>query len=231
MLGRLLRAWDARPGPSVVAVTSDHGEAFGEHGEESHGLFVYDTTLRVPLVLRGAGLPAARRVADRVSLADLPTTLAELAGAEAMEGRSLARFTTPESERTRSAALRRDAGAAPRLRLERAAELAGGPLQVHPRAAARALRPHGRPWRDAQPRGDEPGASHRGSPPRSTRSWFDWATRRAGAGRIPRPPSGCARSDTCRARKAAARARIRRTGSRWRVSSRGPSGRSRRRRS
>jgi arylsulfatase A-like enzyme len=103
MLGRLLRAWDARPGPSVVAVTSDHGEAFGGHGEESHGLFVYDTTLRVPLVLRGAGLPAARRVAARVSLADLPTTVAELAGAEAMEGLSLARFTTPESERTAAA--------------------------------------------------------------------------------------------------------------------------------
>jgi arylsulfatase A-like enzyme len=92
MLGRLLRAWDARPGPSVVALTSDHGEAFGEHGEESHGLFVYDTTLRVPLVLRGPSLPAGRRVAARVSLADLPATLASLAGAEAMEGRSLARF-------------------------------------------------------------------------------------------------------------------------------------------
>jgi tetratricopeptide (TPR) repeat protein len=92
MLGRLLRAWDARPGPSVVALTSDHGEAFGEHGEESHGLFVYDTTLRVPLVLRGPGLPAGRRVGARVSLADLPATLASLAGAEAIEGRSLARF-------------------------------------------------------------------------------------------------------------------------------------------
>jgi arylsulfatase A-like enzyme len=91
MLGRLLDAWDARPGPSVVAVTSDHGEAFGEHGEESHGLFVYDTTLRVPLVVRGAGRSAPRRVAASVGLADVAATLAELAGAEALPGQGLLR--------------------------------------------------------------------------------------------------------------------------------------------
>jgi arylsulfatase A-like enzyme len=90
MLGRLLESWSARPGPSFVAVTSDHGEAFGERGEESHGLFVYDTTLRVPLVLKGPGVPAGRRVKAPVSLKDLPATLAELAGAGQMKGRSLA---------------------------------------------------------------------------------------------------------------------------------------------
>jgi arylsulfatase A-like enzyme len=95
MLGRLLRVWDSRPEPSVVAVTSDHGEAFGEHGEESHGLFVYDTTLRVPLVLRGAGLPQARRVAERVTIADVAATLAGLAGAEPPPGTSLMRFASP----------------------------------------------------------------------------------------------------------------------------------------
>jgi len=94
MLGRLLRGWDARPEASVVAVTSDHGEAFGEHGEESHGLFVYDTTLRVPLVLRGASLPKSRRVAERVSIADLAATLAGLAGAEPPPGISLMRLAS-----------------------------------------------------------------------------------------------------------------------------------------
>ena len=92
MLGRLLPAWDARPGPAVVALASDHGEAFGEHGEMSHGLFVYDTTLRVPLLLRGAGVPSARRVAQAIGLVDLAATLADLAGAEALPGASLMRF-------------------------------------------------------------------------------------------------------------------------------------------
>jgi arylsulfatase A-like enzyme len=79
-LGTLLAAWDPRPGPSVVALAADHGEAFGEHGEESHSLFVYDTTLRVPLILRGRGLPRGRRVAAAVGITDLGATLLELAG-------------------------------------------------------------------------------------------------------------------------------------------------------
>ncbi len=95
MLGRLLEAWERRSGPSVVAVTSDHGEAFGEHGEVSHGLFVYDTTLHVPLVLRGAGVVSARRIAQRVGIVDLAATLADLAGASAMPGTSLKRFLQP----------------------------------------------------------------------------------------------------------------------------------------
>jgi arylsulfatase A-like enzyme len=95
MLGRLLAAWDARPAPAVVALASDHGEAFGEHGELSHGLFVYDTTLRVPLLLRGAGVPSARRVPQAIGLVDLAATLAELAGAEALPGASLMRLLEP----------------------------------------------------------------------------------------------------------------------------------------
>ena len=64
--GPLLAAWDARPGPALTVLAADHGEAFGEHGEESHSLFVYDTTLRVPLILRGTGLPAGVRVKGAV---------------------------------------------------------------------------------------------------------------------------------------------------------------------
>jgi choline-sulfatase len=92
MVGRLLETWRARPGPSLEVVTSDHGEAFGERGEESHGLFVYDTTLRVPLLLRGSGLPAGLRPSQPVSLRDLPATLAAWAGAGGLPGRSLDRF-------------------------------------------------------------------------------------------------------------------------------------------
>jgi arylsulfatase A-like enzyme len=89
-LGRLLEAWDRRAGASVVAVTSDHGEAFGEHGEESHSLFLYDTTLHVPLALRGAGVAAGRSLATPVGLEDLAATLlARLGPGPTLPGRDL----------------------------------------------------------------------------------------------------------------------------------------------
>ncbi len=95
-LGRLFAAWDARSTAWVTAVASDHGEAFGEHAEESHGLFVYDTTLHVPLLLRGKGVAAGLRVATPVGLADLAATLTDLAGAPFAQGKSLARFWRPK---------------------------------------------------------------------------------------------------------------------------------------
>ena len=41
--------------PTVVIVTGDHGEALGDHGEQSHGLFAYESTLRVPLIVAEVG--------------------------------------------------------------------------------------------------------------------------------------------------------------------------------
>jgi len=61
--------------------TSDHGEAFGEHGKFYHGNSVYDEELHVPLVIRGPGIQAGRRVEHTVALFDLNPTLAEFAGA------------------------------------------------------------------------------------------------------------------------------------------------------
>ncbi|MED5371516.1 MAG: sulfatase-like hydrolase/transferase [Myxococcota bacterium] len=51
-LGRLLEAAQAKAGPGglAVIVVADHGEAFGEHDETGHGLFVYDSTMRIPFV-------------------------------------------------------------------------------------------------------------------------------------------------------------------------------------
>ena len=69
---------DARE-TTLVAVTADHGEAFGEHGEIAHSIFVYDTTLRVPLVLAGPGVEQ-RRIDAPVSLVDVAPTLASLLG-------------------------------------------------------------------------------------------------------------------------------------------------------
>jgi arylsulfatase A-like enzyme/Tfp pilus assembly protein PilF len=69
---------------SVIAIAADHGEAFGEHGEERHGMFLYDETIHVPLLLK---LPAERlggkRVEERVALAEVAPTLLEAAGVSA----------------------------------------------------------------------------------------------------------------------------------------------------
>jgi arylsulfatase A-like enzyme len=87
----LLQAWDARVAPSLVILTADHGEAFGEHGEVSHSLFVYDTTLRVPLILRGEGATRGRRVSAAVGITDLGATVLAVAGGSGptLPGRSL----------------------------------------------------------------------------------------------------------------------------------------------
>jgi tetratricopeptide (TPR) repeat protein len=77
-VGRLLEAVD--PERSLVVVASDHGEALGDHGEPTHGLFLYESTVRVPLIVTGPFDPA---VVDRVvGLVDLKPTLEFLVGFE-----------------------------------------------------------------------------------------------------------------------------------------------------
>lgn len=76
-LGRVIAAAQARAaGRVVVAVTGDHGEALGDHGERTHGFFVYQSTLRVPMVLAGTGVPIGRRPGVARSVDLLPTILA-----------------------------------------------------------------------------------------------------------------------------------------------------------
>jgi arylsulfatase A-like enzyme len=62
-----------------LVFTSDHGEAFMEHGELYHAGRVYDEQLRIPLLVRGPGIEPEKR-GGLVSLADVTPTLAELAG-------------------------------------------------------------------------------------------------------------------------------------------------------
>ncbi|MEB2344987.1 MAG: sulfatase-like hydrolase/transferase [Deltaproteobacteria bacterium] len=87
-VGRLLDAVAARwpDGATLVAVTSDHGESLGEHGEDSHSFTLYDATQRVPLLLRGPGLPAGVTVAPVVRLADVAPTLLAALGASPLPG-------------------------------------------------------------------------------------------------------------------------------------------------
>lgn len=66
---------------TIVIVTSDHGEHFGEHGLRDHGNSLYRAVLHVPLVLRLPGrAEAGAKVAVPVSLADLPATVLDLVG-------------------------------------------------------------------------------------------------------------------------------------------------------
>jgi choline-sulfatase len=67
-------------GQALLVVTSDHGEGLGDHGEALHGFFTYQTTLRVPLILRGPGLARGKRLSGLIGLVDLFPTLLDLAG-------------------------------------------------------------------------------------------------------------------------------------------------------
>ncbi|MBL8842828.1 MAG: sulfatase-like hydrolase/transferase [Planctomycetes bacterium] len=78
-LGRLLAAFAAAGRQVATVVTADHGESFGAHGEESHGIFVYDATARVPLIVHAPGRVADERCAAPVSVADIARTLLDLA--------------------------------------------------------------------------------------------------------------------------------------------------------
>jgi arylsulfatase A-like enzyme/Tfp pilus assembly protein PilF len=71
---------------TLLVVTSDHGEGLGEHGERTHGMFAYETTLRVPLIFSWEGVLPPRRVASRVRLLDVAPTLLELSGLEPLPG-------------------------------------------------------------------------------------------------------------------------------------------------
>lgn len=91
-LGRLFAQL---PEDATILVVGDHGEAFGEGGEEEHGLLLTDGVLRVPLILAGPGVPV-EVVEAPVSLADIAPTIRRLAGLPegATDGRDL--FDTSE---------------------------------------------------------------------------------------------------------------------------------------
>ena len=83
-VGRLLARLDARglTGRTVVVVAGDHGEGLGDHGESTHGMLAYDSTLRVPLFVRAPSLTPAT-VDVPVSLADVAVSVLQLSGARA----------------------------------------------------------------------------------------------------------------------------------------------------
>lgn len=78
---------------TLIAVAADHGESLGDHGELTHSIFLYDSTIHVPLLLKLPGnRSAGQRVSATASLVDLAPTLIDSLGQApppAMQGRSL----------------------------------------------------------------------------------------------------------------------------------------------
>jgi arylsulfatase A-like enzyme/Flp pilus assembly protein TadD len=81
---------------TLIVIAADHGESLGAHGEDTHGVFLYDDTIQVPLVMK---LPrnelAGKRVSGRVRLLDVAPSVLEAAGVPVpsqMQGQSLIRI-------------------------------------------------------------------------------------------------------------------------------------------
>ncbi len=95
ILGRLVRYLKSHQlyDRSTVVVLSDHGEGLGDHGEQEHGLFVYDEAIHVPLVIKQeSNVGAGRRVGSLVQHIDLVPTILDLVkapGSGHFRGRSL----------------------------------------------------------------------------------------------------------------------------------------------
>lgn len=98
-----LKKWDLYD-ETLIVFTADHGEGLGDHIEKTHGIFVYEETMHVPLIFKlpaSSGVKGGRRVNQLASLKDIPATLVELCDLEEMqtEGISLAPWLAGETQR------------------------------------------------------------------------------------------------------------------------------------
>jgi len=93
-IGRLL-TWleeNGKKDNTLVVVVGDHGEDLDQHGEGTHGLLIYDGTLRIPLLMSMPGRITPRLLDDSVGLIDIAPTVCELldlSGPGDMDGRSM----------------------------------------------------------------------------------------------------------------------------------------------
>jgi len=85
-LGRLFETVSKKSPNTLIAVLSDHGESLSDHGEFTHGVFLYDATLRIAFALSGAGVPKGLRVKQQARAIDLTPTLLELMRVKPPEG-------------------------------------------------------------------------------------------------------------------------------------------------
>jgi arylsulfatase A-like enzyme/Tfp pilus assembly protein PilF len=80
-VGRLLDGLDqlGLGSRTLIIAVGDHGESLGEHGELTHGIFLYDATLHIPLIIAGPDVPHGKVIEDQVRSIDLhPTAMAFL---------------------------------------------------------------------------------------------------------------------------------------------------------
>ncbi|KPJ69644.1 hypothetical protein AMJ44_03035 [candidate division WOR-1 bacterium DG_54_3] len=83
VIGELLAKFDQLKllEKTLIILTSDHGEGLGDHNETTHGIFVYDSTLRVPLIFYiPKFLPQGQIIPDQVGLIDVVPTILDLMG-------------------------------------------------------------------------------------------------------------------------------------------------------
>ncbi len=194
-VGRLIDAMRAAlpdRGEPLVAVVADHGESLGEHGELTHGFFVYQSTLRIPFLLAGPGVPKGER----------------RKGIGAHGGPPPHAARAPRARRCRRASTASISSRARRPREAYAESLYPATFgwsslrsfrhrrsQADRRAAAGALRPRGRSARGARPRRAATGGGRAPAP---------------GDPRLARAGTAAFRRDARqRRRRAAARARLR----------------------
>ena len=100
---------------ALIVVTADHGESLGAHGEDTHGIFLYDETIHVPLLIKLPGPAAVRsQIETRVELADIMPSVLEKAGLETpkeVQGESLLQLMKGGAEGEAAADAWRDRGA------------------------------------------------------------------------------------------------------------------------
>ena len=87
---------------ALIVIASDHGQSLGAHGEETHGVFLYDETIHVPLLLKfPQNQNAGKRVNARARLVDVAPTILEIAGVPVpsqMQGQSLLRIAKANAD-------------------------------------------------------------------------------------------------------------------------------------
>jgi len=81
-VGRLLEGLSQRGlrDKTLVVLLADHGESLGDHGEYTHGVFLYDSTVHVPLIVAGPGVPTGRVVGQQVRSIDVMPTILDFLG-------------------------------------------------------------------------------------------------------------------------------------------------------